>query len=318
MSTSVRKKFITFADSRMHKAAERIVRQAEDLQYFDEIAAFNETDIFPDLEKWRHLFIPGTKGFGYMRWKPYIILRELKKMNDGDIMLYCDAGCHIRASAKKRFLEYMDMLAEDSLGLKLFRVEEKYEGKPCLEKEWTKGDVIDYFDCRQKDDILNSLQMTSAHLFCRKCPECIALLEQWDMTWRQNPSLFDDSASIAPNHPDFIHHRHDQSTLSLLFKLNGGIPLPFGEFYSAGDWSEMQEYPILDMRDRGLYFRPITHLTLLQLGCILPFPPLRKHFREQIQQIMNRRPYLYDHLLIKWFIEKAPAILPAHATEHAD
>ena len=51
-----------------------------------------------DSEYWnKHKnFILNTKhkkGHGYYIWKPYLIQKTMNKMNDGDILLYSDAGC---------------------------------------------------------------------------------------------------------------------------------------------------------------------------------------------------------------------------------
>ena len=57
-------------------------------------------------------FINYKRGGGYWLWKPYIIFRELSKISENDILVYCDAGCIIDFKKKKIFREYIELLQE--------------------------------------------------------------------------------------------------------------------------------------------------------------------------------------------------------------
>ena len=58
-----------------------------------------------------------VRGFGYWSWKPEIIKQTLSdKWNDGDQLLYLDAGCNLNRSWQKIALsQYFDMLSQDVL-----------------------------------------------------------------------------------------------------------------------------------------------------------------------------------------------------------
>lgn len=99
--------FISFADSRMTDSLNRLCRQAEALEFFDETTSFTEHDLLPEFTSRMGKYLtPSCKGFGYWSWKPWIISHALQKMKDGDRLLYLDAGCHINPAGMKRFREY--------------------------------------------------------------------------------------------------------------------------------------------------------------------------------------------------------------------
>ena len=103
-----KKYFITFSDGNQSflNAGERIKSQAEDLNIFDKCIHYSNKHLMDDSEYWnKHKkFILNTKhkkGHGYYIWKPYLIQKTMNKMNDGDILLYLDAGCEIDIKKKK-------------------------------------------------------------------------------------------------------------------------------------------------------------------------------------------------------------------------
>ena len=80
--------FISFADSRMTDSLNRLCRQAEALEFFDEITSFTEHDLLPEFtSRMGKYLIPSCKGFGYWSRKPWIISHALRKMKEGDLHL---------------------------------------------------------------------------------------------------------------------------------------------------------------------------------------------------------------------------------------
>ena len=244
-----RKYFISFADSRMRAATQRIARQAEDMNFFDEIHVMNEDALEPEFcSKWQHIMKFGVRGFGYWCWKPYIILRLLEKMPENAVLLYCDAGCHLNPKGVARLQFYVDEVNADPLGIKAFYTFCNYS--EVTEKKWTKGDAFDYFNCRYRKDVTDSPQIATTQILFRKCPGVMDFVSEWNRVWYDNFSLIDDSPSKSPNLPGFIENRHDQTVFSLMYKLRGCTPLPSGET-DVADYSDMDDYPIWDVRDRG-------------------------------------------------------------------
>ena len=84
------------------KSRERIKKEAESLNLFDNCIVetdktiLNDTEFKETLENdyFKKVF-ESVKGGGYWIWKPYIIHKHLSKLNDGDILIYADSGCKI-------------------------------------------------------------------------------------------------------------------------------------------------------------------------------------------------------------------------------
>lgn len=162
--------FISFADSRMTDSLNRLCRQAEALEFFDETTSFTEHDLLPEFTSRMGKYLtPSCKGFGYWSWKPWIISHALQKMKDGDRLLYLDAGCHINPAGMKRFREYVDILDRDNNGMLAF-----YNGQP--EYKWTKGDIFRHFSISPENTrITHSQQIAAGHVFIKKSPRAVEL-----------------------------------------------------------------------------------------------------------------------------------------------
>ena len=74
-------RFLSFADSRMSAALERLGRQAEALDFFDEITLFTEHDLSAEFtSRMGRYLTPSCRGFGYWSWKPWVIHHVLQEM----------------------------------------------------------------------------------------------------------------------------------------------------------------------------------------------------------------------------------------------
>lgn len=105
----MKKKFISFGNTsseRFYKNITRIIKEANDFEYFDEIIGFTEKDLINDEDFWKNnenFVITNPRGFGYWIWKPHIINKELEKMEEGDILIYADSSCEINKMVKNIF-----------------------------------------------------------------------------------------------------------------------------------------------------------------------------------------------------------------------
>lgn len=240
--------FVSFADSRMSAAIERIRKQAGEMGIFDEIYVWNEHDLDASFkEKWAHVMKFGVRGFGYWCWKPHIIYKLLGTLPENSILLYCDVGCHLNPKGIERFRHYLSELDSDPIGVKAFKA--YHSMIDVQEKRWTKGDIFDYFNCRGNKDITDTEQIATTHILIRKNPKSLNLIKEWMDVWDKQFALVDDSPSTSPNFPEFIENRHDQSIFSVIYKLKGCKPYALAE--TEGEYRNNETYPIWDLRDRG-------------------------------------------------------------------
>lgn len=207
--------FITFGagNKNYHAAVERLSKQISKFELFDNIICFNEEYLQNNNEFWsKHRnFIQDNKiGYGFWIWKPYIILKQLEKMKEGDILLYLDCGCEANFLAKERMKELLEIVKTKNILLTT-------SGLP--EKEWTKRDILVQLDC-DKEFIVNSDQYQGGIILISKNNITINLIKEW-YELCCNYEYINNSASTIENYKEFKNHRNDQSILSILCKKNG-------------------------------------------------------------------------------------------------
>ena len=289
-NTSMRKAwFVTFADSRMKQPLCRIRRQAEAMGFSpDRILAMTERDLDQDFkDKMAEHLVKGSRGFGYWCWRPNVVLQALRKMEEGEILLYADAGCHLNVHGLPRLREYLKMVDESEIlafqGRSLLGAA-KYDPLHHFNHigQWTKGDVLDYFGVREDTEVLNSGQYSGGVFLVKKTKRTMAFYERYQAIAEDHFSFFDDSPSKSMNAPGFREHRHDQAIFTLLCMKEGVKTLSTCEYgiYAnlaperyRGDrsWSrlgfdDMGEFPVHAMRDTTFGWRALLPKPLRVFG----------------------------------------------------
>lgn len=212
--------FITFGGPkiRFEKPVNRICNEAKAFSIFDEIYGFDDNDLKKDnifWEKHGNFIENNPRGYGYWIWKPYIIQKKLMELNENDILVYADCGCKMNVHGKPRFLEYIDMLDNNSnnFGLISFRMGN------LLEKRWTKQAILKWFMATEK--MKNTGQFLAGVQIIKKNKHSINIIN----TWYNNmiPQLINDDTKNEANY--FIENRHDQSIYSIIVKKFGSIQI---------------------------------------------------------------------------------------------
>ncbi|MDR2097992.1 MAG: hypothetical protein LBP37_05675 [Spirochaetaceae bacterium] len=246
----VKKYICAFADRRLSPALKRFGKQAKQMGIYDGIFLYNENNLDKSFREFFKDKLKLRRGFGYWVWKPQIILQTLEKLNDGDLLQYADAGCHLNPKGLKRLNDYFEIVNESETGLLAFEMPD------YTEKQWTKGDLFDYFGVRNNPDIYPA-QIAATVLFLRKSKKSVEVIQKWMQVFYDNFALADDTPSLSPNFPEFIENRHDQSIWSILVKLNGVTRLSHSEQCEVDE-----KYPIWALRDKREKFR-ISHIPVL-------------------------------------------------------
>jgi hypothetical protein len=212
--------FITFGGPtrNFHNAVNRICKEAINLRFFHEVIGKTDLNLKNDKIFWnkhQNFIENNQRGYGYWIWKSYIVLAQLKKMNDNDILLYCDAGCHLNPNGLLRMTEYIKMINDNESGLLSFQMDH-------LEHTWTKNDIFVELNTPVEHKI--SGQYVASTFFIRKTDKSMNLFKEL-YYYKSKYHLIDDTPSITNNHNSFKENRHDQSILSLLFKKYGTVTL---------------------------------------------------------------------------------------------
>lgn len=223
-------RLITFTDENMTIAADICCNSA----YQNNVGSariYGLNDIDEEFKEQNKEIFAAKRGPAYWLWKPYLIDRELKKMKDGDVLIYSDAGVEFVNNVN----HVIDRMHDD---VWLF-------GNMWQHLHWCKGEVYHnifpngYFD----------KQVQASVIFIRNSFESRNLVEQW-LYWCQKPAMIDDSQGRYKNHPEFQEHRHDQAILTTL-AYRDGIKLHWWPaMYNAGNFTYEKAgyndtYPVL-------------------------------------------------------------------------
>ena len=213
--------FITYGNKKFEKSRNRIVKEAYKTKLFTKCKYFSENIVDDDeiqislKNKNFSKVFNSKRGGGYWIWKPYIIYKMLKKINENDIIVYSDAGCTIPNNkyVKDKLKEYLDIINKSKKGLIAFK-------NPHKESEWTKGDIFKHFKCLDNKDMYDSNQFTANRIILKKNNNSVRIIKSWWDVAKTHPLLFNDSISKVPNFNDFIENRHDQSIFSIICKMS--------------------------------------------------------------------------------------------------
>lgn len=137
---------------------------------------------------------------GYWLWKSYLINKVMNEAQDGDYVVYVDAGCEIIAPLQA----IIDVMDED---LFLFT-----NGMQHI--HWCKADIIKAIMHVDMIDV-SYTQVQASMIFIRVNNKTRNFIKEW-LLFCQLPGLIDDSPSVLPNHPEFANNRYDQAILSTL------------------------------------------------------------------------------------------------------
>lgn len=196
--------FISFADKKYRKTLERIKEEAERTKFFDTVKIYSENDLAEDfMERSGEFIRSNQRGFGYWIWKPQVAIQRMNEIEEGDILVYADAGCSIYSSGVSVFSKYIQETIKNKVCV--FQLE-------YIEKKYCKMDLL-----KEIGGDPDSLTICATFYYMMKTKENLEFLNEW-LRLCQTPHLVDDSPSVIPNDPSFLDHRHDQSIFSLLLK----------------------------------------------------------------------------------------------------
>lgn len=205
--------FMTFGGPTVnyYDAVERLCKQAEGFCIFNEIIGYTDKDLKNDVEFWNlhgEFIEKSPRGYGYYIWKPYLILKTLNSMQEGDILLYLDCGCELNINGKEKFLQHIEKVKEKLiLGT---------TGGSC-DVKFTKNDLIEYCGMVNHPK-LSANHMQAGIILAKKCDIIVNLYKEFYDIASNNHNLIDNSPSKTPNNISFIEHRHDQSIFNILVK----------------------------------------------------------------------------------------------------
>tara|TARA_B110000971_G_C20024472_1_gene508065 strand:+ start:118 stop:831 length:714 start_codon:yes stop_codon:yes gene_type:complete len=218
---------ITYGDEKYNNTKKRLYNEALNTRWFDSITLYNQHDLNNNFKKRFKRILEESRGGGYWIWKPYVIKKKLDEINDGDVLIYLDAGCSINSNGKQRLDEYVNMLKTSNSGVISFQMHQH------LEKVWTTKEIFNSFNIDINDNIANTGQIIGGIVVLIKNANSVKLVNMWNNTLINNPLLFTDY--YKNQYPYFNENRHDQSIFSIIRKLHNPILLEDETSFQFGD-----------------------------------------------------------------------------------
>lgn len=196
---------INYADKAYYKAQKDCLESG--LKFgFTKVIPYSFKDLDDEFITKNRLILSQSRGAGYWIWKPYIILKTLKEMNEGDILFYADSGStFIRdITPLLKLTDSQDIICFELTG--------------HLEKTWTKKDLFLAMNMDKKDYSHTSQRLASFQIV-KKSDFSVRFYEEY-LALCENPQLVTDLPNIMgkDNYDTFREARHDQSIFSLLTK----------------------------------------------------------------------------------------------------
>ena len=230
--------FISFASLLFYPTLRRIEKEAKESGFFNFVKTYNEENLSSDILNY---CLSNHRGYGFWIWKPYIVNEYMNSMNDNDILVFCDAGCHINVRGKKRFDEYLEILKTNDIIT--FELGHK-------NKSWTK---MDTFVKLNSLDLLEYSQMVGGIFLLKKTDNTVSFVKEWLDICINNKNLIDDSPSLIKNDPTFNNNRHDQSIFSLLIRRRN--PVIFSDETYEFSKSKNYSFPLNATRFKGDFMK---------------------------------------------------------------
>lgn len=196
-------------------AAYRVQSTIQDSGVVDKAVAIitsDLNDICPRTsEIYSDLMNTDTRGYGYMCWKAEIVNAAFQgKWGDFEGVIWIDAGCevslnHLSKIYFRRFQNYAQRH-----GVACFTLD-------TPEFHYTKRDIFELFPQIDPESAGNQIQSTWMFLHGDKGR---LIASQWLETVCKGTNLLDLSPSSSEEFPGFIENRYDQSTFSMVCKMN--------------------------------------------------------------------------------------------------
>ena len=220
-----------------------------------------------------------TRGAGWWRWKPYYLLRELRSVAPGDVVVHADYDLVLGAHPSALWC-----LGQNApKGVATFHF-------PCLtDRAWTKREATAAIGATAAE--LDTATLYAGLLVVRHTPEAIRFLDAWLRLTVQG-DLATDRYSPAAQDSTFVAHRHDQALLSLSAKRYGvkSYPMPTKTHDVRDVWAWEAGYcePGFDWPLPG--FRPAIRTPAYPRGIYITHYKELGHMHDSMRHCLQHQP----------------------------
>lgn len=207
----MKKIHISFGNEKYYKSLDLLEQTSLEIGKVDKFIRYTQDWLKTEPFWNKNAYILGQKrGAGYWIWKPYIILKTFESLENGDVVLYSDAGIKVIDNLNPL---YNLMANHPNDGKIIFRV--PWIGAQHIAKIWTKRDCFVLTESNS-EKYWNAPMTNGAISVWEKNDKNVEFLKEWQRYLRDPRIVTDEPNMFGPNFPQFKDHRHDQSVLSIL------------------------------------------------------------------------------------------------------
>jgi hypothetical protein len=180
-----------------------------------------------------------SRGIGYWLWKPYLVLQNLQEMEDGDTLIYADAGCYLQTTGAARLDEWICESRRHPSGIVAFNSEQP-------NRAFNKADVFEIWPSAADQTQI----VATAFIVTKNTASQQFFQEFYQKAQEDNYHLLTDAPSRTRNHVTFQTHRHDQSIFTMLAYKHQIYITPTDETWDGPKWEDKTK-PIYAARRKG-------------------------------------------------------------------
>jgi len=207
----MKKIHISFGDEKYYKSLDLLEQTSIKIGNIDKFIRYTQEWLKSEPFWNKNSFILNRpRGAGYWIWKPYIILKTFESIDNGDTVLYSDAGLKVIDNLNPLFDVANSYPNNGKVIFKVPWIEAQH-----IAKFWTKRDCFILMGCNEPK-YWNAAMTNGAVSLWVKTDLNIEFLKEWLRYLRDPRIVTDDYNMCGTNFIEFKDHRHDQSVLSLL------------------------------------------------------------------------------------------------------
>ena len=202
--------YISFANLKFQHLQQRVKQDIESDNIFDETRLYTmdwlrTTDFYLENKK----ILDQERYAGWCLWKPYIILENLKKLQDDEILVYMDVGDQPYKGISRFVINW---LKDNEILITT--------GGNC-NKSYTKRDTLVFMGCNT-EDYWNAPQVEAGFIALKKNEFSLKLIKEW-LNYCKDERILTDIPNVGgyDNFEEFVDVRADQGPLSILTKKYG-------------------------------------------------------------------------------------------------
>lgn len=173
----------------------------------DKVFEYGPNDLDSNFLEDNKSILQKSRGGGYWLWKPYIICKTLEKIKYGDYLFYVDSGSYFIRNINS-LVKCMEKNGDDIISFQL----------PFIERQWTKKEILQYFQCENNLAILDTCQRIATFIVLKKTERTVRIMNKYLATAQVGKLITDDLDEKIQDRL-FIENRHDQSIFSIIAKL---------------------------------------------------------------------------------------------------